>query len=219
MKPLLHALAFLTIAPLRFSERLEPEDFGRLPGYYPLVGLFLGLAAAVLAWVAYLAAAPAGFAATALAACQIIFTRGFHLDGLADAADALLSHRSLEKKFEILKDSRQGAFGVTAIVLDLLLKTSLLAALAPDGRFLTAPLILYPVWGRLTASIVAVRSDSARPESGGLGCWMIQLSGPRELFLALASTLTLSACGGWAALAAALAAACLGLLLTPVWRR
>lgn len=42
----------------------------------------------------------------------VLVTGGIHLDGFADTCDALASHASPEKKQEILKDPRCGAFAV-----------------------------------------------------------------------------------------------------------
>lgn len=46
----------------------------------------------------------------------VLITGGIHLDGLLDTADALSSYQPMEKKLEILKDSRSGAFAVITCV-------------------------------------------------------------------------------------------------------
>lgn len=208
------ALGFLSIIPSGRQKSLEPEEFGRFPALYPAVGLVFGL---LLFAVNYILAPliPAGALAVLLCACLIVLNRGFHLDGLADAADALFSHKSQEQKLIILKDSRQGTFGVLAIVLDVLLKIQFLAIILPLAPWL---LIVWPVWGRLSASVVAVRSEYVRSE-GGLGRWMVEKSGPAELLQATLFTLILSILGGWAALFSALFAFVFGFFLTWVWKK
>ncbi len=82
-----------------------------------------------------------------------------HEDGLADVADGFGGGFSRERKLEIMKDSRIGAFGAVALVLSLGLRASALAALAgtPLGALLVmtaagaisrcaclAPLVLLP---------------------------------------------------------------------------
>ncbi len=47
---------------------------------------------------------------------------GCHLDGLGNAADGMLGHRSREKALEIMKDSRIGAMGLMAVFCCLLIK-------------------------------------------------------------------------------------------------
>ena len=51
-----------------------------------------------------------------------IITGALHLDGLADSADGLFSHRSREQILEIMKDSRIGVMGVLALIFCLLFK-------------------------------------------------------------------------------------------------
>src|SRR5205823_9862628 len=58
-----------------------------------------------------------------------LVTGALHLDALADSADALGAH-SREHALQIMRDHAVGAYGATAIVLDLLVKGAALAALA-----------------------------------------------------------------------------------------
>lgn len=52
----------------------------------------------------------------------VALTGALHMDGLMDTADALFSHRSRERKLEIMKDSRSGAMAVVTAILLLLIK-------------------------------------------------------------------------------------------------
>jgi adenosylcobinamide-GDP ribazoletransferase len=146
-----------------------------------------------------------------------VLTRGFHLDGLADAADALLSHRSVEEKLGILKDCHLGTFGVAAIVLDLLLKINLLTEIMASAGGLAA-LALFPLWGRLAASVVAVNGQYARPE-GGLGRRLVEGAGFGEFKLAVLSSLLISLVGGWPGLLTALWATLVAYFLSWVWNK
>ncbi len=47
----------------------------------------------------------------------VLITGGIHLDGFMDTSDALASHAPRERKLEILKDSRVGAFAVINVVI------------------------------------------------------------------------------------------------------
>jgi adenosylcobinamide-GDP ribazoletransferase len=219
LRSLFDTLGFLTVLPLSRKTGLSPEEFGRLPAWYPACGLVLGLILSLFSYMAAALSVPGQACIVLTVAFLVFLTRGFHLDGLADAADALLSHRSLEEKLSIMKDPRQGTFGVLAIVLSLMLKASLLGAVGAVGKWPgPAILILFPVWGRLSASVVAVASTYVRPE-GGLGAHMVRLSGPRELFTATLTSLAISLSFGWRALAAAAAAAIMGLILAWIWKK
>jgi adenosylcobinamide-GDP ribazoletransferase len=218
LKTVLDCAAFLTLLPFKTGGTLTASEMGRFPACYPAVGLILGLCSFVLAALLGWSGLPAPASAILLVAAQIVLTRGFHLDGLADTADALLSHRPLERKLEILKDSHVGVFGVLAIVLDVALKASLLTSLAVSGRFPPRLVILLPVWGRLTASVVAARS---RPVGtpGGLGHNMVAHSGLNELFAASLFSLALSLFFGVKTLLCAILAMAAGFPLTWLWRR
>jgi adenosylcobinamide-GDP ribazoletransferase len=99
------------------------------------VGLGLGLAAALLSWVvAGMRGWPLG-AAAFYVALGALFTRGLHLDGLADVCDAL-SAPSRERRLEIMKDPRIGSFGASAVAMCLILKFAAVSRIAADQRHL-----------------------------------------------------------------------------------
>ena len=66
----------------------------------------------------------------------LVITGGIHMDGLMDTADALASNGRREKKLEILKDSRCGAFAVMACAGYLLLSFALWAEAREDLLFM-----------------------------------------------------------------------------------
>jgi len=208
------ALGFLSLIPIGRDAELTPEQFGRLPAFYPLVGLVFGLALGLLGFSAG-KILPPDLTALVLVVLLVALNRGFHLDGLADAADALLSHRSQAEKLRILKDSRQGTFGVLAITLSIIIKIQLLSHLIPAAPWLP---FLWPAWGRLGASAVAGLSRYVGEETG-LGRFMVERSGPRELGLAALFTFAPSLMGGPPALLSAAAALLFGLALVPLWHR
>lgn len=101
--------------------------------HFPGVGWLVG-ALAALAHAAWLALLPEGGYSPLLAAVlstvfTVLVTGGFHEDGLADVADGLGGGATRERVLEIMKDSRVGAFGAMALMLALMAKVSLLAAL------------------------------------------------------------------------------------------
>lgn len=144
------------------SRPWNPGDSGRAAGWYPLVGLVVGLLVAGLHWLAGLAFPPLVTGALALLA-WVALTGGLHLDGLADCCDGLLYPGAPEKRLEIMRDPRLGAFGGMGLGLALLLKFSALASLTPEmlpGLLLAASLAR---WCILPAGLLPL----ARP--GGMG--------------------------------------------------
>lgn len=131
--------------------------------WFPLVGGLLGaLIAGLLA-----ASSPLGWplgAASLAVLANVLLTRAIHVDGLADMSDALGGGRTRERRLEIMKDSCNGAFGVTAVVLNLLLKTAALARLAEAaaGGAVIAAFIL----ARTAQAVVASSLPYARAGGG-----------------------------------------------------
>ncbi len=164
MKALFAALRFLTILPIPGNWGTAEEDIALSVPFFPVVGLLLGAVAAAAAE----GAAP--FAPPMLLAVGIVivllgFSGCLHLDGLADTADGFLSSRSREQILEIMKDSRTGAMGVTAIVCLLLLKFASLALLS--ARALWPAVLLMPLAGRCAMVVHMAMVPNARP--AGLG--------------------------------------------------
>ena len=164
MIPLIAAFQFLTIIPTLIKRPFTSQEMGRAVGWFPLVGLALG---ALL--YAVNASAQKNFsveiAAVLTISVWVFFTRAFHLDGLMDTCDGLFGGFTTERRLEIMKDSRMGAFGVAAGILILLLKYA--ALISVPARDLLPALVISTVLGRWTSPLVIVAFPYAREE--GLG--------------------------------------------------
>ncbi|RLC24591.1 MAG: adenosylcobinamide-GDP ribazoletransferase [Deltaproteobacteria bacterium] len=135
------ALRTLTLLPWPFG---ESEDLAASLPWFPVVGLILGmiLYGVAVIW-SYLPFVPWPAAAgLALLVCEVILTRGLHVDGLADWADSIGGGADREKRLAIMKDASIGAFGVTALVLDLLAKWICFERLFATGALFFIPVIL-----------------------------------------------------------------------------
>lgn len=128
------AVAFLTRVPVGRSLMLTGDDVARAALAFPLVGAAIGAAVGAIADALRGPLTPLLAAALALAAGTAL-TGALHLDGLADAADALGAD-SRERSLAIMRDHSVGAYGAAAVVLDLLVKVAALATLARAGRAL-----------------------------------------------------------------------------------
>ena len=164
MKALVAAFAFLTRLPV-WRGPLRDADLGRSVSFFPVVGLVLGFALTGLA--AALAGNVASWLVAALLATLLAgLTGGLHLDGLADVFDALGGGRGdRARMLEIMRDSRIGAHGATALILLLITKTAALAQVV-DRRDLAA-LLAFPVVARWLAALLIVLFPYVRAE--GLG--------------------------------------------------
>lgn len=134
------------------------------------VGLGLGAVAAGAAQSAYwLIGSPAVAAVVAVAALAAM-TRGLHLDGMADTADALGSNKPAQQALAVMKRSDIGAFGVVTLVLVLAVQISALTAAFTIHRGPVA-VIVAAMAGRLGITAGCTKPvPSARPD--GLGHWV-----------------------------------------------
>lgn len=135
MSDLAVAVATLTRIPVP-RRLLRREDLAAAAVWFPVVGAGVGLVVGGVLVGGMTLVAPAVAAALAVAA-DVVLTGAFHLDGLADSADGLAG-RDREHRLAIMKDHAVGVFGVTAIVLDLLVKTVTLATLATVPALVTS---------------------------------------------------------------------------------
>ncbi|MGQ0604211.1 MAG: adenosylcobinamide-GDP ribazoletransferase [Anaerolineales bacterium] len=134
MQLLLLAVGFLTAIPVT-TEAPQPGDLGRAGRWFPLIGLCLGGMVAGAHWL-LLQVFPPLLAATLTVALWAALTGGLHLDGLADCGDALLAAATPERRLEIMRDPRLGAFGVIALTLFLIAKVAAVSLIpAPSSLF------------------------------------------------------------------------------------
>lgn len=202
MGSLILALRFLTIAPVPGRESAGPAALGRAAWWFPLVGLLLGSALAIVARAAD-ALLPPLVAAALLVTGWKAATGGIHLDGLADCLDGLAG-RDPARRLAIMRDSRIGVFGAAGLILLCLLAVTALAALATSLRLRI--LVLAPVIGRV-APLLAGAWLTPAPSGRGLGAafaaGLSRWAGPAYVALGCALAAWLLGIGGVAAAVAA----------------
>jgi adenosylcobinamide-GDP ribazoletransferase len=158
LSDLRRAVRFLSVLPVGIGADETARPLGYAFAYFPLIGVLFGVIGALLMSLPRFSADVRAF--LVLLAWSIL-SGGLHLDGFADSCDGLLATTTPERRLEIMKDPRTGAWAVIGVVLLLLGKWLLLRALPPLW------LILPPVFGRLAMVWLAARYPSAR--LSGLG--------------------------------------------------
>ena len=123
------AFSLLTRLPIPVDHARAGERGAAAAWAFPVVGLVIGAFAGVVAALAGWIGLPAGMAAAAALAFLALVTGGMHEDGLADLADAM-GGMTVERRLEIMKDSRIGAYGVIALSIALLARWSGMAELS-----------------------------------------------------------------------------------------
>jgi adenosylcobinamide-GDP ribazoletransferase len=127
------ALRFYSRLPVpQFSFDAEPHalpDFSRIAWAVPIAGLVIGMIGGLTGALAMLAGLSPMIAAALTLATLVIITGCFHEDGLADACDGLWGGMTPERRLEIMKDSRIGAYGAAGLALSFLIRFSALTEL------------------------------------------------------------------------------------------
>lgn len=100
-----------------FGYQFQSSDLSRMLFFYPLVGVAVGLCLILILGLANWLGFSALLFGVLAFTCNVILTGGIHIDGFADTADAVLSHRDREQMLDIMHDPQIGAMGVIAIVL------------------------------------------------------------------------------------------------------
>ncbi|HEY8341080.1 MAG TPA: adenosylcobinamide-GDP ribazoletransferase [Egibacteraceae bacterium] len=204
------AIAFLTVLPVgRRHAAPGPEAVAA----FPLVGLLVGLAWAVVAVplsTLQTNAVPAAFVLVVDAA----LTGMLHLDAIADVTDGVVSRRDPDEAVAIMREPTVGAAGAAAVVLGCLLRFAILIVAVDAAQWLLAA----PIAGRTAMAwllwLLPVRDGSSlaalfsRPGPGPVAV----ATGLAVLLLAV---LAPAASRGLLALAVAIAVA---LLYAAWWR-
>jgi adenosylcobinamide-GDP ribazoletransferase len=144
-------LRFYSRVPIGFVPYVPPE-LTRLAPVLPVVSLILGIAPAALLVVLTLCGLPSIYAAGIAVAFSLILTGAMAEDALADAFDGLFGGPSPEVRLDIMRDSRHGTYGVSALVLLLLLRVFAVGGIAAIHPFAGA--------GAWLASGIIARSGS-----------------------------------------------------------
>ncbi|MDX8454009.1 adenosylcobinamide-GDP ribazoletransferase [Mesorhizobium sp. VK9D] len=155
--------------------RLPSSDFGgRNLADAIWAAPFAGLAVAIISALVYAIAAVLGLAtgqaaALALAATMLV-TGCLHEDGFSDIADGFGGGRTRDRKLEIMRDSRIGAYGAAALGISLLIRWSALSQLAGPGHVFLALLAAHAasrgLFGAFMYLLPPARSDGLSAGAG-----------------------------------------------------
>jgi len=162
MAGFLSALTFLTLIPVP-GNRVEIDS--RMTIYFPLVGLVIG---GILLCVDY--AAGLVFGKEVRAAFDVLVlavtSGGLHLDGLADTADGVFSHRKREEVLQIMRDPRTGVMGVLAVFFVMQIKWVALMDLGWQGHWMIFLVVPAMARSSLVMGLVFMRNARGKDSLG-----------------------------------------------------
>lgn len=157
MKSLLDTFSFLTLIRFKTKGNYDPAATVK---HFSTVGLALGAGLVILNSLTQ----DLYFRPILMLIYLTAITGALHMDGFIDTADALFSHRSRERKLEIMKDPNTGAMGVVAVILLLLTKYSAFQHIEN-----MAPLLLVPAYSRYAITFGIYHLPYVRKEGLGKG--------------------------------------------------
>ncbi|MFE8698873.1 adenosylcobinamide-GDP ribazoletransferase [Cytobacillus sp. FJAT-53684] len=198
LKGLLINLQFFTAIPVPMALPMDKVHLEKAIKTFPLLGLLQGgiyafLFYAFLHWTPFSALT----AAFVLWLAGIILTGGIHLDGWMDASDAFFSYQDQEKRLEIMKDPRAGAFGVLSVIVLLGTKFFFIYEITQMVHSTTLLFIaVIPFFSKMIMGVLLLRVKAARKE--GLGTLFKNASNERTLIIyPVYVILLLAAAGIW----------------------
>ncbi|HUH77116.1 MAG TPA: adenosylcobinamide-GDP ribazoletransferase [Devosia sp.] len=196
----------------------EVPDLNRIAPVLPLASLMVGIGPVVVLIGGTLLGLPSYFAATLAVAAMIIANGAMADDALADAFDGLFGGYTKERRLEILKDSRHGTYGVSALGLYIAARITALGALAAVNPWAAGALWLAAnVVGRSLSCWLSLTLPAAR--TAGLS----YATGPLTqksfaIGMAIAAAIAVALAGPFAGVDGLALAAILSLAIALLWR-
>jgi adenosylcobinamide-GDP ribazoletransferase len=138
----------------------------------PFAGLAVAIIGALVYAIAYSFGLASGPAAALTLAATMLVTGCLHEDGLSDIADGFGGGRTRDRKLEIMRDSRIGAYGAAALGVSLLIRWSALSELAGPGHVFLALLAAHAgsrgLFGAFMHLLPPARSDGLAAGAGAV---------------------------------------------------
>lgn len=129
------ALAFFTRIPIPINTPFSTERLNHANRYFGVIGLIVGVICSLI-YLLFILLFPPTIAIGIAMISGILITGAFHEDGLADVFDGFGGGWTVESKLNIMKDSRLGTYGASALVMALGLKWITLVSLADINLYL-----------------------------------------------------------------------------------
>ncbi len=163
----LGAVQFLTVFPVPIATVPYEEA---LP-FFPLVGALLGAFAGGLLVLFSMGFAAPGIAAALALSAYLLSTGLLHEDGLADVSDGIRSGRTPERMLEIMRDSRIGTYGGTALVIAMLLRWQALTEIAGARPWFTIGVATAA--GAVSRAGIVLLAAISRPTGSGMAASVV----------------------------------------------
>ncbi len=169
IRSFLASLGFICRIPMPYGWIYKkPFNEKGLYDWLPVAGLAVGLMQALVAVLLLLSGMPAWLAVSLWLVISAVLTGVFHEDGLADVADSLGSMER-SKRLQILKDSRLGTYGTSALILLYLIRFGGYSQLHESGLLWPLFIVFVAAWMRWLPIWLMWRPGPAGGRGGSLG--------------------------------------------------
>jgi adenosylcobinamide-GDP ribazoletransferase len=183
IKGFLINLQFFTAIPIKLELPMDKEHLRKAVQTFPLLGLFQGI---IYAYILFFLLEWTPFSHQTVAfilwLTTILITGGIHLDGWMDASDAYFSYQDKQKRLEIMKDPRMGAFGVISVIILLSCRFLFFYDITEKVNFLSYILIAtVPILSKSVMGMMLLTVKTAKNE--GLGRMFQAAANPKVLWI------------------------------------
>lgn len=131
---------------------------------WPLIGGAIGAATGLVLVGCIALGMPPIVAAGWAITFQLLLTGALHEDGFADSVDGMFGGRSVERRLEIMRDSRVGSYGALALGVVLLLRAGTMTTLASAPVHVISVLMTAGAFSRLALMLPVLWLGPARPD-------------------------------------------------------
>ncbi|WP_299693499.1 adenosylcobinamide-GDP ribazoletransferase [uncultured Vibrio sp.] len=147
------AMGFFSRLPMPKNTPYSPELMNRSGRYFSTVGLLLGVLCGGV-FLLFDALLPSAIAIFLMMSFSLMLTGAFHEDGLTDMVDGIGGGMTLERRLTIMKDSRIGTYGASALIMALLGKWLLLNELVTMTALFMVIVTSYTFSRAVAASLI-----------------------------------------------------------------
>lgn len=183
LKGLIINFQFFTSIPIPYNVPMEKEYIEKAIKTFPILGMIQGFIYSILLYtcLTWTPLTPLS-SAFIIWFATIVLTGGIHLDGWIDASDAYFSFQSKEKRLEIMKDPRTGAFGVISVIVLLSARFLFLYEIILNfhSNFYLY-IMMIPFFSKMVMGIILLTVKSAKEE--GLGTFFQKSATNRTLLI------------------------------------
>ena len=179
----LTTIMFFTRIPINWAYfSNKPPDLTKAAWAFPIAGFLIGFLSGLVGDIFIYVGLPIFLSCTISILISVILTGALHEDGLADSADGLGASGTPRQINKIIRDSRLGTYGVSSLVLGIILRLGLMMTLVEKGYSLVSILCIGFSSGKV--AIIFARNFFSNSNFAKVGSIMGEIS-LKKLLIAL----------------------------------